>query len=97
MNMMRTPIFPDSPCSIFALKQQLGLSEEQTKKLGSIEEKARGEARKVLTESRPRNKAAPRFLRGHQLYGRDQRVQPGSEWQADIGLSLGDPSFSPAS
>lgn len=50
MNMMRTPIFPDSPFSIFALKQQLGLTEEQMKKLGSIEEKARSEARKVLTE-----------------------------------------------
>ena len=50
MNMMRTPIFPDSPCSVFALKEQLGLSEEQAKNLGAIEERARAEARKTLTE-----------------------------------------------
>jgi len=47
--LMRTPIFLDAPCPIFAQAEKLGLSEEQKKKLGEIENEARAKARAVLT------------------------------------------------
>lgn len=47
--LMRTPIFLDSPCPIYAQADKLGLSEEQKKKLGEIEKEARQKARAVLT------------------------------------------------
>ncbi len=49
MNVCRATIYPDSPASLLALKDQLGLSEEQTKKLADIESKTRTEAKSVLT------------------------------------------------
>jgi len=47
--LMRTPIFLDAPCPIFAQAEKLGLNEEQKKKLGEIEKEARAKARAVLT------------------------------------------------
>ncbi len=47
--LMRTPIFLDAPCPIFAQAEKLALSEEQKKKLGEIENEARAKARAVLT------------------------------------------------
>ncbi|QYO65078.1 peroxiredoxin family protein [Leptolyngbya sp. 7M] len=47
--LVRTPIFLDAPCPIFAQAEKLGLSEEQKKKLGEIENEARQKARAVLT------------------------------------------------
>jgi hypothetical protein len=49
-HMMRTVIYPDSASSILALKEQLDLSEKQTKELIAIQEKANAEAKRVLTE-----------------------------------------------
>lgn len=40
---------PRCPCPIFAQAERLGLSEEQKKKLGEIENEARARARAVLT------------------------------------------------
>ncbi|SRR5581483_925654 len=47
--LMRTPIFLDSPCPLYAQADKLNLSEEQKKKLGEIENEARQKARAVLT------------------------------------------------
>lgn len=47
--LMRTPIFLDSPCPIYAQADKLNLSEDQKKKLGEIENEARQKARAVLT------------------------------------------------
>jgi hypothetical protein len=48
-HMMRTLVHPDSPMSMCAMKEQLGLSEKQIKDLMAIEEKAGIEAKNVLT------------------------------------------------
>ncbi len=50
MNMCRTVISHDSPSSLVALNEQLGLTEEQVKKLIAIEEQARNQAKVVLTD-----------------------------------------------
>ncbi len=47
--LMRTPIFLDAPCPIYAQAETLSLSEEQKKKLVEIENEARAKARAVLT------------------------------------------------
>jgi len=47
--LMRTPIFLDAPCPIYAQSDKLGLNGEQKKKLGEIENEARQQARAVLT------------------------------------------------
>lgn len=47
--LMRTPIFLDSPCPLYAQADKLSLSEDQKKKLGEIENEARQKARAVLT------------------------------------------------
>lgn len=49
MTMCNAAISPDSPSSLLALKDQLGLSERQAKALVEIETKARADARKMLT------------------------------------------------
>ncbi len=49
MLLMRTPIFLDAPCPIYAQSDKLGLSDEQKKKLVEIENEARQKARAVLT------------------------------------------------
>ncbi len=48
--LMRTPIFLDAPCPIFAQAERLGLSEDQKKKLREIENEARAKARAILTK-----------------------------------------------
>lgn len=47
--LMRAPIFLDAPCPIYAQAEKLGLSEDQKKKLGEIENEAHAKARTVLT------------------------------------------------
>ena len=47
--LMRTPIFLDSPCPLYAQAEKLNLSEDQKKKLVEIENEARQKARAVLT------------------------------------------------
>jgi hypothetical protein len=49
MLLMRTPIYLDSPCPIYAQADKLGLTDDQKKKLGEIENEARQKARAVLT------------------------------------------------
>jgi YHS domain-containing protein len=48
--MMQTPIFLDSPCSVYGQADVLKLSEEQKKKLIEIEKEARDKAIEVLTD-----------------------------------------------
>lgn len=48
--LMRTPVFLDAPCPLVAEADKLGLSEDQKKKLGEIENEARQKARAVLTQ-----------------------------------------------
>lgn len=50
MIMMWTPIYPGSPCGLFAMADDLKLSGEQMAQLKSIAEKSNAEAMKILTE-----------------------------------------------
>jgi hypothetical protein len=50
MHMGQTQFYPDSPTSIVALQNQLGLSGDQIKQLTSIQEKSNTDAKAVLTD-----------------------------------------------
>lgn len=49
-HMGQTTVYPDSPMSIVALQDEVGLSKEQIQQLTSIQEKANSDAKAVLTE-----------------------------------------------
>ena len=48
--MGQTMVYPDSPMSIVALQDEVGLSNDQVKQLTSIQERANSEAKAVLTQ-----------------------------------------------
>jgi hypothetical protein len=50
MHMGQTQFYPDSPMSIAAFQNQLGLSGDQIKQLTAIQEKANTDAKAVLTD-----------------------------------------------
>ena len=50
MHMGETQFYPDSPTSIIALQNQLGLSGDQIKQLTAIQEKSNTDAKAVLTD-----------------------------------------------
>ncbi len=50
MHMGQTQFYPDSPTSIAALQNQLGLSGDQIKQLTAIQEKSNTDAKAVLTD-----------------------------------------------
>jgi hypothetical protein len=49
-HMGQTQFYPDSPMSIVALQNQLGLSGDQIKQLTAIQEKSNTDAKAVLTD-----------------------------------------------
>ena len=49
-HMGQTRIYPDSPMSIVALQDEVGLSKDQIKQLTSIQERANSDAKAVLNE-----------------------------------------------
>jgi hypothetical protein len=52
-HMGQTTVYPDSPMSIIALQDEVGLSKDQIKQLTSIQERANSDAKVVLTEEQP--------------------------------------------
>lgn len=49
-HMGQTRVYPDSPMSIVALQDEVGLSNDQVKQLTSIQERANSDAKAVLTQ-----------------------------------------------
>jgi hypothetical protein len=49
-HMGQTQFYPDSPMSIAALQNELGLSGDQIKQLTSVQEKANADAKAILTD-----------------------------------------------
>ena len=49
-HMGQTTVYPDSPMSIVALQDEVGLSRDQIQQLTSIQERANSDAKAVLTE-----------------------------------------------
>lgn len=49
-HMGQTTVYPDSPMSIVALQDEVGLSKDQIRQLTSIQERANSDAKDVLTE-----------------------------------------------
>ena len=56
-HMGQTMVYPDSPMSIVALQDEVGLSNDQVKQLTSIQERANSEAKAVLTQEQRANLA----------------------------------------